>query len=735
MNRRKFLITTGLGGLAAAWPGRLLADRGGGEPPLSRPNIVWISAEDISPDLGCYGDAYAVTPALDRLAGEGVRFESAFANAGVCAPARSCIITGMYPTSIGTNPMRCQGVPPAPVKCFTEYLRAAGYFCTNRSKTDYQFGVPSTAWDECGNKAHWRNRAPGQSFFSVINFTTTHESRIRSSNPGLLRKLDSLRPGERHDPVGADLPPYYPDTPAVRQDWARYADLITLMDKEVGGILRQLDEDGLADDTIVCFFGDHGRGLPRAKRWIYDSGLRVPLIVRVPEKYRRLAGGNASDAAAPGSVRHDLVSFVDFAPTMLALAGVDEPSYFQGQAFLGRGKAPPRQHIFAARDRMDEAFDLIRAVRDDRWKYIRNFMPHLPRSQDIEYMNEMPTMKEMRRLHAEGKLAGAERQYFEDAKPVEELYDLAVDPHEVRNLAGDPAHEGTLRRLRERLLSWMRDIGDVGMIPEPDFEALKRPDGRWARTGDPRFTLEEREGSDDGTIVLSISSPTPGASIAWKGADQVKGGWKLYRAPIRLKMTQAILARACRPGFRDSAAVRFEGGAAEPSGKDKRTGDTDSIHWRDRIASGLLDRLLAFKEIDLESGAAAKERIFPALEDRDGPVRYWAVVALHHRVKGTPRAERAAKAIAALLDDSSPSVSIAAAEALCDLGEEMKGLPVLQKKLEHRDEMVRLFAAASLGRIGDKVRSAMPAIEAGLKDSSKYVSRTCRNIIKRLERP
>lgn len=735
MDRRKFLITTGLGGLAAAWPGGLLTAQDRKKEPIPRPNIVWITAEDISPDLGCYGDAFAVTPTLDGLAREGVRFDGAFANAGVCAPARSCLITGMYPTSIGTNDMRCHGVPPAHVKCFTEYLRAAGYFCTNRSKTDYQFDPPVTAWDECGRKAHWRSRAPGQSFFSVFNITTTHESRIRSSDPGLLKRIASLGPGEGHDPAKADLPPYYPDRPAVRQDLARYADLITLMDREVAAIVRQLEDDGLADETIVWFYGDHGRGLPRAKRWIYDSGLRVPLIVRVPEKFRRLAAGGVPEAAAPGSVRNDLVSFVDFAPTMLALAGVDALPHFQGQAFLGNRRAPPRQHVFAARDRMDETYDLIRAVRDGRWKYIRNFMPHVPRSQDIEYMNQMPTMKEMRRLHGEGRLVGPERQYFEDVKPVEELYDLAEDPHEVRNLADDPAREATLRRLRERLLEWMREVGDVGLIPEPEFNALKRPSGRWARTADPRFTLTEKRSDDDEPIRVKISSATPGASIAWKidGPSEQRGRWNLYTQPVRLAKRETLMARACRLGYRDSGVARFEGRAAGPLMKDEVAGRQPAVHWRSTIAPGLLDRLLEIKSLDLEELAAA-DGCFEALGDRHGPVRYWAVVGLHHAVKGSGRLGRAAEALAALLHDSSPSVSIAAAEALCDLGYEKKGLPVLRKALESPDEKIRLFAAAGLGRIGGKARLALPAIRNALKDDSKYVSRTCRNIIARLER-
>ena len=247
---------------AGAW-----LNRGKAHPP-TRPNILWITTEDMSPDLGCYGDSEARTPNLDRFASEGARFSNAFSISGVCAPSRSALITGMYPTSIGTHHMRSKGVPPPDVKCFTEYLLAAGYYCSNNVKTDYNFDPPLTAWDESSRKAHWRGRAEGQPFFSVINFTVTHESRIRAEPERFARLTAALTPEDRHDPAKAQLPPYYPDDPIVRRDWANYYDLITAMDYKVGELLAQLEEDGLADNTIVFFYGDHGRGLPRAKRWI-----------------------------------------------------------------------------------------------------------------------------------------------------------------------------------------------------------------------------------------------------------------------------------------------------------------------------------------------------------------------------------------------------------------------------------------------------------------------------------
>ena len=420
-----------------------------------QPNVLWISAEDISPSLGCYGDSYAVTPRLDQLASEGMRVTRCFTHAGVCAISRSGLITGMYPVSIGSQHMRSQIELPSNVKAFPEYLRATGYWTTNRSKTDYNFAVPKKAWDENSpNSRDWRGRAAGQPFFSVINLVTTHESQIRGKFGETL-----------HDPAKAQLPPYIPDTPVTRRDWARYADLLTTLDQQVAAILDQLEADGLAQDTIVFFWGDHGQGLPRGKRWLYDSGTRVPLIIRWPGKLK------------PGSVNEDLVCFLDFAPTMLRLAGVELPSHLHGRplaalevgttAISSQPSANSRQYIFGHRDRMDETYDLIRSARDTRFKYIRNYAPRRTYAQNITYMNQMPTMKELRRLHAEGSLTGAPALFFRESKPIEELFDTEADPHEVVNLADRPEHAETLKRMRAALERWQEDVSDSGLIPEP----------------------------------------------------------------------------------------------------------------------------------------------------------------------------------------------------------------------------------------------------------------------------
>jgi len=688
-----------------------------------RPNFLWISTEDISPDLRCYGDAYAVTPNLDRLAAEGVRYENVFSHAGVCAPTRSGIITGMYPTTLGTCPMRCKGVPPAYVKCFPEYLRALGYYCTNQSKTDYQFDPPLTAWDECSGRAHWRNRPDGAPFFAIINFTSTHESKIRDRSKKMKEKLATLGPDERHDPAKAVLPPYYPDTPKVREDWAQYYDLITLMDKQAKAVLDQLEEDGLAEDTIVWFWGDHGRGLPRAKRWIYDSGLRIPLIVRVPKKWRSLAMPSRPDAVAPGTVNDDLIAFIDFAPTMLSLAGVEIPEHIQGRAFLGGQKAKPRDYIYAARDRMDEAYDLIRAVRDKRFKYIRNYMAYLSRGQDINYMNQMPTMQEMRRLHAEGKLEGPEKQYFEPTKPIEELYDITVDPHEVNNLAGDPKYADVLERMRKVHAAWYEETGDIGLVPEPLFDEMKRPGGKYEKTDAP-VVIRDKGGA------LTLACATAGASIAYRvgGNPKAKTGWKLYVDPVDLKPDEVLYAKTCRLGFRDSGVAEFKLGgpvSAPPS-------PTHTEHWRDKVeGTDLRQRLWEIRQLDYE-GAKANYAYLKHLKDKYPAVRYWAVVALHANCTSKADSTWAGTVLKDMLDDPSVVVRIAAAHALCDWDQTNKGLPVLMEAMKHPTGKARLFAVIALNKIGPKARPALPLIEQAVNDPDNYVTRVAKTTLSQL---
>lgn len=451
-----------------------------------RPNILWISCEDISPHLGCYGDPHAITPNLDSLAAEGLRYAHAFTTAGVCAPCRSAIITGMYQNCIGTHHMRCDARLPDWLEPFPLLLRRAGYYCTNHTKTDYQFSSPAPGeiWDESSGTAHWRNRpVPDQPFFAVFNFTGCHESGIagdakyRSVTAGLTEP-------ERQDADAlTTLPPYYPDTAIVREDWKRNYELITALDHWAGGLIQQLKEAGEYENTIVFFWSDHGIGLPRAKRWLYDSGTHIPLLVRIPKRFR----DGAHDLA--GQVKEELVSSIDFAPTVLNLAGVPIPEYHQGRAFLGRDLTPARRYVYGARDRMDERYDIIRSVRDQRYRYIRNFEPLKPYYQYMNTPEQGATMRELRRLAATGDLPPPAALFAADRKPPEELYDLQNDPHEIHNLAGDAKYQDKLAELRAALSRWQQEIGDLGLIPEAEIAI------REARAGSRYAILHQAAGA------------------------------------------------------------------------------------------------------------------------------------------------------------------------------------------------------------------------------------------------
>ncbi|HRK16076.1 MAG TPA: sulfatase-like hydrolase/transferase [Prosthecobacter sp.] len=468
--------------LAAAMPAHA-------EPP--RPNILWLTAEDMSPNLGCYGDADAITPRLDAFAKEAVRYDRAFATAPVCSPARSCLITGMFATSLGTQRLRSAFPIPAEFGPFTERLREAGWHCVNNVKTDYNLrdepAFIRRAWEESSPTAHWRSRREGQPFFAVFNFMTTHQSRTSVwPHEEFEREIGSkLSPGERHDAAHVTLPPFYPDTAEARRAWARYHDCVTRMDTQAGEILDQLEADGLAEDTIVFFFADHGMGMPRGKRCLHDSGLRVPLLVRFPKKWAQLAPG------APGSATERLVSFVDFAPTVLSLCGVKAPAHFQGRAFLGADAAPPREFVHGARDRVDEAFDLSRSVRDGRWLYIRNFMPHLSWMQPEGYSDASTFRQELKHLAAQGRLEGGAGFYAAPSRSLEELYDTRADPHQLRNLAHTPEHETTLARMRAGLRRWQMETRDAGFLTEPQmWERLARDETPWQiARDDSRYPL------------------------------------------------------------------------------------------------------------------------------------------------------------------------------------------------------------------------------------------------------
>ena len=420
----------------------------------ARPNILWLVSEDNNPFLGSFGDPLAHTPTLDKLAREGVSFERCFAQP-VCAPSRFALITGMHSVSCGpAEHMRAQGKIPTWLKGFPELLRETGYFATNCSKTDYNSPIePAKTWNESGANGHYLHRPdPKQPFFSVYNHEVTHES-------CLFPEKIPVKDFTPMDPAKVRIPPYQPDTPEIRADWARYYDCMQLLDGQIAEKLADLEKAGLSEDTIIFYYGDNGGVLPRSKRFLQQSGTHVPLIVYFPPKWRHLA------PAAPGSRISDPVSFVDFAPTVLSLTGVKIPDYMQGRAFAGAAKGEPNQFVYCTRDRMDERYDMMRSVMDKRWLYIHNFRPDLPYVKHLDYMFRARGYQSWARVAAEGKLTPATAMFWGE-KPTEELYDMATDPDNIHNLATDPAHRKTLARMRAALKQHTLEVVDNGFVPE-----------------------------------------------------------------------------------------------------------------------------------------------------------------------------------------------------------------------------------------------------------------------------
>ncbi len=443
------------------------------QPSGDRPNILWIVSEDNGRFIGCYGDQFADTPNIDRLARDGIVYRNAFAAAPVCAPNRSTIITGCYASSLGTQHMRSTNRIPDMIRLFPEYLRKAGYYCSNNSKTDYNLSpVARDAWHEIRN-GHYRNRKPGQPFFAVFNLTTTHES-----------SLHNTKVEERFLKSELPLPPYHPDLPEIRSNWGQYYEIISRMDAQVGEILARLEKDGLAEDTIVFYYSDHGGILTRSKRFLYDTGVQIPLVVRFPKKYQHLAPGE------PGSQTDRLVSCVDLAPTVLSLCGVPIPEYMQGKAFLGSQQAPPREYVYCFRGRMDERYDMMRAVRDKRFKYIRNYMPHRIYGQHLSYLWRMPTTQAWEAAFLAGK-TNSVQSIFWQPKPAEELYDTQADPWEVNNLADDPKYRDVLERMRTANREHLLAIRDSGFLPEAEMMTRAADDTIYQMVRDEqRYPLE-----------------------------------------------------------------------------------------------------------------------------------------------------------------------------------------------------------------------------------------------------
>lgn len=597
MNRRSFTRCMSIAGVAVSRvPVRAAKTE-------ERPNILWITSEDNSPLFGCYGDGFATTPNFDRFAQEGILYENAFANAPVCAPARHTIITGMYPPSLGTEHMRSKHPVPDFIKPFVHYLRQVGYYCTNNSKTDYNTSNPwkQTAWDECGGKAHYRNRKSGQPFFSVFNITLSHESNLHEKKLSKRREKTS---DPRHDPSGVALPSYHPDTPEIRRDWAFYYDIIEDLDSAFAARLRELEASGEAENTIVMYYGDHGGVLCRSKRFVYDSGTRVPMLLRVPEKFKHLA------PAEPGSRLDRVVSFVDLAPSLLALAGIAVPSYMQGKPFLGPNSNREKDYLFMFRGRMDERYDLVRSLRDKRYRYIRNYMPHRIPGQHLQFLWQAANTRSWEREYRAGRCNEAQSRFWQ-TKPSEELYDTQADPWEVKNLADDPAMVEILERLRCALRLKIRSIRDGGFIPEGEMVRL---------TGLKNCTAYDLVHASD--------------------------------FPIERIIETADMATERNPELISSLMLRMNEG--------------------------------------------------------DSCVRYWAATGC---VILGPEAQKAQGALERLLGDPSPSVRIAAAEALIGLGETRQPLVALKEAMLYGNPFESLHALNVIDVVGEKARPLLADIE------------------------
>ena len=570
------------------------------EKELPPPNILWISAEDIGPAFGCYGDEFATTPNIDKLAEDGVVYTNAYATAPICAPARSAIITGVYATSMGTQHLRSEIKIPEFLKTIPEILRTEGYYCTNNSKTDYNFDA-SGRWDENSGEAHWKNRTGNAPFFSIFNYGITHEGSGNSFSDEHTKDL-----AEKHDPEKVEVPPYFPKTEEFKKLWARYYDLITAFDKKVGEHIAELEESGLLENTIIFIWGDHGYGMPRYKRWLYKTGLHVPMVVHIPENYKEQFSFSAGKS-------NRMLSFVDLAPTVLKLAGLDKPEYMQGQSFIAH--PDDKEYVFGARSRADDVNDMSRAIVQDDFIYIRNYMPHLPYVQDaVIFSDRKRSFAELLRLKEEGNL-NPEAQQFWETKAVEELYDLKNDPHELNNLAGNEEYSEKMEEMRALLRDKVMNSRDIGFLHESEYMRRSVGSTPYEYAQSERFNLNE----------------------IYKAAEMVG----------------------------DNSV------------------DTKTL-------------LLKTK-------------------DEDSGVRYWAIIALMQRLENKPEM---IDALETLLDDSSPAVALASAEALCKLDREEKALPVIEKYLRMDEEPTTVLNAAMVARrIGE---DACPLADVVREEFEKY---------------
>ncbi len=518
-------------------------------------NVVWVSCEDMGPILGSYGNDIVKTPNLDKLASEGVRYTNAYSTVGVCAPSRFSIITGMYPARLGAHNMRTgdyhnyktpeevsyrknigvidkegknipeyEVVPPTHVKPFTEILRTKGYYCANNFKCDYQFNAPFTAWDEVSSTVSYRDAPKDKPFFYVWNTLLTHESRIweRSNQPLTVIPEDII------------IPSYFPDIPEVRNDIARKYSNIEAMDKKVGELMNQLEEDGVLDNTIIMFWSDHGGNLLRQKRAVGNSGLNVPLIIRYPNKM---------DA---GKVDERIVSLMDLGPTVLSLLNIEPPKHYDGKAIAGPYEDDPREYAFGTADRFDESTDMQRSVLDGRYVYVKNFLPELPLIYRNKYRERITMNSKLIQMDSLNMLEGDAAYIFMKTKPVEEFYDLANDPYEVHNIIDNPKYSKRINDFRAALENWQKEINDQGFIAENKLVKSFWPNMIQPKTENVDFKIVE-----DG--LYKLTTLTNGASIGYQIDEKIgTNSWSLYHEPIRIGDKQKIVARAIRIGYKAS---------------------------------------------------------------------------------------------------------------------------------------------------------------------------------------
>ncbi|WP_372947250.1 sulfatase-like hydrolase/transferase [Mariniphaga sp.] len=565
-----------------------------------KPNILILIAEDISPELGCYGNEYATTPNIDKMAESGMVYDFALTTAPICAPSRSALASGLYATSLVTKHLRSEIPFPEKLKTLPELLRENGYFTSNRDKTDYNFD-PEGMWEHWSSEyTPWRHRADGQPFYSFMNIGPSHEGSVNNLQ-NYKRFVEHLPAEMFHDPAKVPLPPYYPDSPKTRETWAHYYDMLTVLDQNVGMVLDSLAADGLMEETIVFFIADHGFGMPRYKRWLYKTGMHVPMVVHVPKKYEHLVPGFSK-----GGHNANMVSFIDLPATLLNLAGAEVPGYFEGKPIMGENAEPEREYAFGARDRADDMFEMSRSVTDGRYFYVRNYMPHLPYIQSgFIFSDEKETFRELRLLHNAGQ-TDAEQEKLWNRKPVEELYDWQSDPRELNNLANDPALEEIKNILKNELHNWMLETHDLGLLPEAEY------------------------------------------------------------------------------------MIRSEG--SSPYEYARESGDYQ------------VGKILEAAEM---VGISGESELVEKLKDIDSGVRYWAVIGL---MQLEQISQPAAKTLTGLLTDSSPSVQIAAAEALCYHSSSSGAVETLGLNVMDDRPWVALQAARSILLVGENARPLIPVI-------------------------